>query len=645
MSWNISARLNNLQREIDSISNTGLTNPLQQILNANKYSITGAGSISSDATLPLTLVGNSAGGIILNNKASVPSLIVGTAGAITNNLTVNGNATFTGTITAAGGGIGVESVSVGTGIAISGNNSNPVLTNSGEVKQITAGTGCAVVTTSTQKIINNTGVLAVTAGPNISVSGTPSNPIINCTVPEAYSVSSGQGIVVSPGANYYMIDNVGVNSITVGNGLTSTGGSFPVIKSKLSNYDWALGTNMQEVEGVFTSLGETNNFTHSNLSSNFNCVLSLIFTPSPQGFFGYGYGMSMLPLRTAAPPSGSGDEYYIDYGVYFTGTTWAIITNGTIGAVSSVMPTYPCLYKQIYNDDLNTMTIYFNDVIVYTIPNVPSNVGVTYCGSIGGSTTGSCNMLNFSLLGSVDAVLGVSAGPGITITGNNTNRIISSTAIATTPTIAQVLAAGSNAGGATLSGLTTTVTKFMILNDGNSIMQMVCGANNTINITNGTATNGILYDNFYNKPPSNYVTTQSTYPFQSIDNLLYTQTIITFIEGQYNPTTTGVYMLNYKFNISAGNTSPIGVTFVNGKDAVNVYLKCITDNNYISIATLAAIQNTTITGDTSNYSITALAVLTTNKIYQLAYNCENRSNTMSWDLNSTTLGITVARLC
>jgi hypothetical protein len=645
MSWNLSARLNNLQRQVDSISNTGLTNPLQQILNANKYSITGAGSISSDPTLPLTLAGNSTGGIILNNKTSVPLLTVGTAGATTNNLTVNGNATFTGTITAAGGGIGVESVSVGTGIAISGNNSNPVLTNSGEVKQITGGTGCDVVTTSTQKIINNTGVLAVTAGPNISVSGTPSNPVINCVIPDAFSVNGGQGITVAEGSNYWMVNNTGINTLTVGNGLTSTGGSFPVIKSKLSNYDWALGTNMQEIEGVFTSLGATKNFTYSNLSSNFNCVLSLIFTPSPQGFFGYGYGMSMLPLRTAAPPSGSGDEYYIDYGVYFTGTTWAIITNGAIGAVSSVMPTYPCLYKQIYNDDLNTMTIYFNDVIVYTIPNVPSNVGVTYCGSIGGSTTGSCNMLNFSLLGSVDAVLGVSAGAGITITGNNTNRIISSTGVAATPTIAQVLTAGSNAGGATIAGLTTTSTKFMILNEGSSLMQMVSGPNNTINITNGTATNGTLYDSFYNKPPSNYITTQSTYPFQSTDNLLYTQTIITFVEGQYNPATTGVYLLNYKFNISAGSTSPASVTFVNGTDAVNVYLKCITDNNYVSIATLAAIQNTSIIGDSSNYSITALTVLTTGKIYQLAYNVENKSGTVSWDLNSTTLGITVARLC
>lgn len=39
MSWNVSTRLNNLQQQINNIANKGLTNPLEQILDANGYTI------------------------------------------------------------------------------------------------------------------------------------------------------------------------------------------------------------------------------------------------------------------------------------------------------------------------------------------------------------------------------------------------------------------------------------------------------------------------------------------------------------------------------------------------------------------------------------------------------------------------------
>ena len=39
MSWNVSTRLNNIQQQLNNIANTGLTNPLEQILNANSYAM------------------------------------------------------------------------------------------------------------------------------------------------------------------------------------------------------------------------------------------------------------------------------------------------------------------------------------------------------------------------------------------------------------------------------------------------------------------------------------------------------------------------------------------------------------------------------------------------------------------------------
>lgn len=70
MSWNISRRLNNLQEQVNNIANEGLTNPLEQILNANNYSLTNL-SILDGATNVLQLQTNNIGGITTNAKLTV----------------------------------------------------------------------------------------------------------------------------------------------------------------------------------------------------------------------------------------------------------------------------------------------------------------------------------------------------------------------------------------------------------------------------------------------------------------------------------------------------------------------------------------------------------------------------------------------
>jgi hypothetical protein len=65
MSWNISTRLNNLQQQINNIANEGLTNPLEQILNANNYSLTNLSILDAGSNI-LKLQSNNIAGIETN---------------------------------------------------------------------------------------------------------------------------------------------------------------------------------------------------------------------------------------------------------------------------------------------------------------------------------------------------------------------------------------------------------------------------------------------------------------------------------------------------------------------------------------------------------------------------------------------------
>jgi hypothetical protein len=65
MSWNISTRLNNLQQQINNIANKGLTNPLEQVLDANNYSLTNLNILDSGSNV-LELQSSNVGGITTN---------------------------------------------------------------------------------------------------------------------------------------------------------------------------------------------------------------------------------------------------------------------------------------------------------------------------------------------------------------------------------------------------------------------------------------------------------------------------------------------------------------------------------------------------------------------------------------------------
>ena len=70
MSWNISTRLNNLQQQVNNIANTGLTNPMEQILNANNFAMQNLSILNANSNV-LQLQTNNIGGITTNSKLTV----------------------------------------------------------------------------------------------------------------------------------------------------------------------------------------------------------------------------------------------------------------------------------------------------------------------------------------------------------------------------------------------------------------------------------------------------------------------------------------------------------------------------------------------------------------------------------------------
>ena len=70
MSWNISTRLNNLQQQVNNIANTGLTNPMEQTLNANNYNMINLNTLNANAN-QLKLYSSNVGGIQTNCSVTV----------------------------------------------------------------------------------------------------------------------------------------------------------------------------------------------------------------------------------------------------------------------------------------------------------------------------------------------------------------------------------------------------------------------------------------------------------------------------------------------------------------------------------------------------------------------------------------------
>ena len=221
MSFNLNTKINNLQFQVNGLVAGTVANPLTGNLNANNKQITNINTISGVSGSPLNLTAgastincasavNMVDTLTINNNTVHNGLVVADsagdtscfvvdqsgnvgvkvnpASTLTDDFTVNGNASISGNLTLSGtfSGAGVVSnVSAGAGLTKTGVSSNPTLS----ITPVgTAGTYAypSSVTTNDKGQVSaitagSAPVASVTAGTNVTITGTPTNPIINST--------------------------------------------------------------------------------------------------------------------------------------------------------------------------------------------------------------------------------------------------------------------------------------------------------------------------------------------------------------------------------------------------------------------------------------------------------------------------------
>lgn len=203
------------------------------VLPANNRSVpnTAAAMPAGATVVPLTPVG----------EQFVNNIVAGTNVSVSFS-TVNG--VRTATISASGGSSGVQSVSAGNGIGISGTSTDPIINNTG-VLSVTAGTGISLGGSAAEPVINATGIQAVSAGTGLATTGgtSPTLSIANTAVtagtytypsitvnsqgqltaasslPAVSEVGAGDGISVASQGTGVVVTNTGVRSLTADTGI------------------------------------------------------------------------------------------------------------------------------------------------------------------------------------------------------------------------------------------------------------------------------------------------------------------------------------------------------------------------------------------------------------------------------------------
>lgn len=212
MSWNSSIQFAKLYKAFLTLSTTALTNPMVANLNMATYSINNVNTISAVSGNTLSLSADASQGITVNTKLLIPNhpLVItnntvndslqvhdttsdttifrvdyegnvaiksNTSTTLTDTFTVNGNSSFTGSITSVGfsSTTGAFSTSLTAPTRSSGDNTTNVattafVTGAVGVTSIVAGNGISVSGTSAVTVTNN-----IVGGTGISITGT--NPL------------------------------------------------------------------------------------------------------------------------------------------------------------------------------------------------------------------------------------------------------------------------------------------------------------------------------------------------------------------------------------------------------------------------------------------------------------------------------------
>lgn len=230
---------------------------------------------------------------------------------------------------------------------------------------MTAGTGISVTPSvvDTSIAVANTGVLSITAGTNITNTGTSQNPILNASGSTGVaSVSAGTGITVTGTGTNPIVNNAGVITAGVGTGITNTGTSTNPIFANSGVISITAGTNITNTGtaanpilnssasgGVATVTAGKNMF---NTGTSTNPIISLGVTGVSPTSIGASTGSYVKLYNCTGIPTVSGSSRPVP--MYFQGNNFS--TNGpSPNTTASLLVTGPSGITIPVNWFLNNM--------------------------------------------------------------------------------------------------------------------------------------------------------------------------------------------------------------------------------------------------------------------------------------------------
>ena len=146
---------------------------------------------------------------------------------------------------------GVISISGGSGISVSGSGGYYTITNTGIIS-ISGGSGISVTESGGYYTITNTGVISISGGAGIEISGSGGHyTVINSGV---VSISGGHGIEIESSGGYYTIINTGVIDIYPGSGIRieHSNGYYTVINTGVISISGGDGISVSGSSGNYT---------------------------------------------------------------------------------------------------------------------------------------------------------------------------------------------------------------------------------------------------------------------------------------------------------------------------------------------------------------------------------------------------------
>jgi hypothetical protein len=135
-----------------------------------------------------------------------------------------------------GGSSGVQSITAGTNITLTGTATNPIINSTATtgVASITAGAGVKVNQATGAVTVQNTGVITLTAGTNVSLTGTATDPVVNASFSGVQSVSAGTNTTITGTATNPII-NLVPSQLPAGVSIDIANANYTVNVAQLAN--------------------------------------------------------------------------------------------------------------------------------------------------------------------------------------------------------------------------------------------------------------------------------------------------------------------------------------------------------------------------------------------------------------------------